>query len=93
MKVVTVPAEAIMLNDLLREARQNELILETAEGQRFVLMSIETWEGFEVGGEDDFEQEVELTRRNKKLLEFLAERRSHGRRVPLAEVKEQLGLD
>jgi len=29
---------------------------------------------------------------NKKLMKFLAERRSHGKRIPLAKVKEQLGL-
>jgi hypothetical protein len=48
---------------------------------------------FEVGEEDDFENEVELTGQNEALMGFLAERRSHGQRIPLAEVKEKLGLE
>ncbi len=59
--------------------------LESADGQRFVLLSIEDWEGFEVGEDED------LTK-NKSLMEYLADRRSHGRRIPLAEVKAQLGV-
>lgn len=93
MKVITVPTEEKLLNELLKEAQESSLVLETIEGQRFVLISIEEWAGFEVGEGDDFEREVELTGQNAALLKFLAERRSRGKRISLTEVKEQLGLE
>jgi len=83
MKTVVVPARAKTLNDLLKAARQTEVILESADGQRFVLLSIEDWEGFEVGEDEDITK-------NKSLMEYLADRRSYGRRIPLADVKAQL---
>ena len=92
MKTVTVPARAKTLNDLLKQARRADLILQSQDGQRFVLASLEHWEGFDVGAGDDFAREVKRTVRNKKLMKFLAERRSHGKRIPLAQVKEQLDL-
>jgi hypothetical protein len=92
MTVISVPVEDKILNALLKQAQQSGLILEAADGQRFILVSIEAWEGFEVGEEEDFGREVELTGQNQELMEFLAKRRSRGKRIPLAEVKEQLGL-
>ncbi len=92
MKVVTVPAEQKFLFDLLMKVQEEGLILQTTAGQQFVLLSLEDWQGFEVGESDDFEQEVKATSENKDLLAFLAERRSNGKRVPLTDVKKQLGL-
>ncbi len=51
----------------------------------------ETWEGFEVGCDDDFAHEVEATGQNVELFKFLAQRRSQGERISLDEVKKQLG--
>ena len=93
MKTVTVPARAKTLNSLLKRARRTGLILQSADGQHFVLASLEHWEGFDVGAGDDFAREVKLTVRNKKLMKFLAERRTHGKKIPLAKVKEQLDLN
>ena len=93
MKTVTVPARAKTLNNLLKRARRSGLILQSTDGQRFVLASLEHWEGFDVGAGDDFAREVKLTVRNKKLMKLLTERRTHGKRIPLAKVKEQLGLN
>jgi hypothetical protein len=92
MKVVTVPEEQKFLFDLLMEVEEEGLILQTADGQQFVLLSLEDWQGFEVGDSDDFEQEVKVTSENKALMAFLAERRSNGKRVPMKDVKKQLGL-
>jgi hypothetical protein len=92
MTVITVPTEEKMLNELLKQAQQNDLILETADGQRFILASMEAWTGFEVGEEEDFEREVELTEQNQELMQFLRQRRIRGKRIPLAEVKKQLRL-
>lgn len=93
MKVITIPAEEQVLNELLKQAQESSVILETADGQRFALIALEHWEGFEVGEGDDFKHEVELTGQNEALLKFLAERRTEGKRISLKEVKEQLDLD
>ena len=69
------------------------LILQAAGGQRFALTAIgENWEGFEVGSGGDFAQEVKATEQNEDLMGFLARRRRGKKRIPLAEVKKQLGL-
>jgi len=91
MRVVTVPAEQKFLSSLLMEVQEEGLILQTADGQRFVLLSLEGWQGFDVGDSDDFEQEVKATAENKALMAFLVERRSNGKRVSMADVKRQLG--
>ena len=92
MKVVTVPAEQKYLFELLMTVQEEGLILQTADGQQFVLLSLEEWQGFDVGDSEDFEEEVKATSENKALMAFLAERRSNGKRVPMADVKKQLGL-
>ncbi len=51
------------------------------------------WTGFPIGDSDDFAQEVQATGENQALLSFLAERRSNGKRIPLADVKQRLGLN
>jgi len=92
MRVVTIPAEQKFLSDLFRMVQEEGLILQTAHGQQFVLLSLEGWQGFDVGDSDDFEQEVKAASENKELMAFLAERQSNGKRVPMADVKKQLGL-
>ena len=93
MKTVTVSPRAKTLHSLLRQARRKGLILQSPEGERFVLTPIGDWIGFEVGESDDFAEEVKMTAQNKKLMKFLAKRRSHGKRIPIEKVRKQLGLD
>jgi hypothetical protein len=93
MRVVTVTAKEKFLFDLLTSMQTEELILQTTEGRQFALLSLDEWQGFEIGNHDDFEQEVQATATNRELLAFLVARRSAGPRVPLAKVKQQLGLD
>lgn len=83
--IITVPPRAKTLNDLLRQARHKEIVLESADGERFVLASVQKWEGFEIGEDDDITN-------NTNLMNRLASRRSGDKRIPLAEVKAQLGL-
>lgn len=85
MKTINVPARSKILNELLRKARRQEIILESADGERFVLASLEGWEGFELDAEEDITK-------NKRLLKHLANRHSGGKRIPLAQVKARLGL-
>ncbi len=92
MKVITVSPEETFLHHLLTIISDDGLILQTTEGQRFMVSSLEGWEGFDVGDGDDFEQEVEVTGQNRELMALLAKRQSHGSRIPLDKVKEELGL-
>ena len=92
MKTITVPAQSKALNDLLKKAGRTGLILQSADGHRFVLASIEGWQGYYVGAGDDLADEARRTVRNKKLMKALANRRRNGKRIPLEKVKEELGL-
>ncbi len=92
MKTITVPARSKTLNKLLKKAGRTGLILQSANGHRFVLASIEGWQGYDVGAGDDFADEVKRTVRNKKLMKTLADRRRGGKRIPLAKLKAELGL-
>ena len=74
-----------MLNDLLKKARHKQIVLESSDGERFVLTSLQNWEGYEVDEDDNITK-------NKKLMRHLATRRSGGKKIPLEQVKEQLGL-
>jgi hypothetical protein len=92
MRVITVPAQEKFLFDLLQKVREEAIILQTTDGQQFVLLSIEGWQSFYVGNSDDFEKEVKATAENKELMAFLAARRSKKKGVSLDDVKQQLGL-
>jgi len=93
MNIVTVSSEDKTINDLLVQAHDDGIILQTADGQKYLLMSIEKWLSFEVGEGEDFAEEVERTGQNEALMEYLAERRSGEKRKTLAEVKAELGLE
>jgi hypothetical protein len=95
MKPVTVPSGAKVLNSLLRKARRRNVIIESADGERFVLASISDWQGFDVGTSDDFAVEVGRTARNKKLAKLMATRRAKDKgksRRSLEQVRKELGL-
>lgn len=81
MKTVTVSVRAKTLNALLKRARRGGLILRSPDGREFVLAEI-----------DDFNREIELTRKNKRLMKLLDERGKQTKTLGLAEVKAQLGL-
>ena len=93
MKTVNISARSRNVTNLLKKVDNGGLILRAPNGKFFVLASLEGWEGFDVGGSKSFAQEVKLTARNKELMQFLAQRRSRAKRIPLTKVKEQLGLD
>ena len=82
MKTVDVNPRSRVLNGLLRQAREQNLVLRTPDGREFVLAEI-----------DDFGREIELTRENKKLMALLDRRGREKATVPLAEAKRRLGCD
>ena len=81
MKTIDVPKTAQALNKLLRQAREENLILRSAAGEEFVVAEV-----------SDFDREIELTRENRALMKFLDSRARQRKRTPLSDVKRRLGL-
>ncbi len=95
MKPVAVPATSKALNSLLKKARRRNVILESADGQRFLLAPISDWQGFAVGNSKDFSDEAGRTARNKDLAKLMSKRRVKDKARPnisALELKKQLGL-
>ncbi|CAG0931060.1 hypothetical protein TFLX_01979 [Thermoflexales bacterium] len=81
MKTVTVSARTKTLIELLKQARREGLILRSPDGHEFILAEI-----------DDFDREIELTRKNKKLMKLLDERGRQAKTHSAADVRARLGL-
>jgi hypothetical protein len=94
MKTITVSPQAQPVHELLRQARGNGVILESPEGERFILTPIGAWIGFDVGDSDDFGKETQNTVANKELMSALSRRkaRSSGRYLSADEARRELGL-
>lgn len=81
MKVIDVSCKSTELRAILAEAREKNIILRTEDGLAFILAEI-----------DDFDLEIELTRQNSELMEFLEERARSTKTVSAAEARKRLGL-
>lgn len=81
MKTVAISPRAKTIATLLKRARQGGLILRSPEGDEFILAEI-----------DDFNREIELTRKNKRLMKLLDERAKQPQTFTASEVRAQLGL-
>jgi phosphoserine phosphatase len=81
MKIIDVPIDSTALIALLTEARQQNLILRTADGLDFILAEI-----------NNFDQEIELTRHNQDLMTFLNERGQQTKTISATDVRSRLGL-
>ena len=81
MKTITIPPQAAEINDLLKQASEEDVLVRSPDGTEYVLSAV-----------DDFDHELVLTQQNVKLMALLVERAKQSRRVPLDEVKRQLGL-
>ncbi len=81
MKTVTISPRSKTVTTLLKRAERGGLILRSPDGHEFILAEI-----------DDFDREIELTRRNKDLMKFLDERGKQTKTLKAAEVRQQLGL-
>jgi hypothetical protein len=79
MTTRTVTARERALSALLKRAQQGGLILRSPEGREFILAEV-----------DDFDREIELTRKNKRLMKFLDQRAKQAATVPLAEAEARL---
>jgi phosphoserine phosphatase len=81
MKIIDVPIDSTALISLLTEAKQENLILRTADGLEFILAEI-----------NNFDDEIELTRQNQELMAFLNDRGQQTKTISAAEVRARLGL-
>lgn len=81
MKTITVSARTKTLINLLKQAQHEGLILRSPDGHEFILAEI-----------DDFDREIELTRKNKKLMKLLDERGQQTKTHSAADVRARLGL-
>ena len=81
MKTIKVSQRSKTLNALLKQARRENLILRSADGQEFILAEI-----------DDFDREIKLTRRNRAFMKLLDARARPTKTVSLAEAKRRLGV-
>ena len=82
MKTIKVSKQAKTVNDLLKKARQQGVILRAPDGNEFILAEI-----------DDFNREIELTRNNKRLMKLLNNRAKRKAAVSLEEAKRRLGIE
>jgi len=79
MKTIKVSPHSKSINALLQQAKGKNIILRTADGLEFVLAEV-----------DDFDREIELTRKNKKLMAFLDKRARETKTVSAAEARARL---
>jgi len=81
MKTVVVSTRSKTVNALLKKAQRGGLILRSFEGHEFILVEI-----------DDFDREIELTRKNKSLMKLLDERGRQTKTIKAADVRAELGV-
>jgi len=81
MKTVLVTRRSKSINDLLKQARKQKVILRSEDGKEFILAEV-----------DDFDREIELARQNKALMKYLDERGKEKATIPLEDLEKELGL-
>ncbi|MCX7045680.1 MAG: hypothetical protein NTX50_09385 [Candidatus Sumerlaeota bacterium] len=81
MKTIAISARSNAVNQLLKQALTENLILRSCDGREFILAEV-----------DDFDREIELTRKNKKLMAFLDRCGRHTKTFSLEEAKIRLGI-
>jgi len=105
MKPITISRRFKFINQLLQQAREHNLILQSADGEQFVLAKIADVQdisvgadidaqAFTIGDSDEFEEEVALTRQNAALMHFLDKRAAYakpGSGTSLKEIRQRLG--
>ena len=82
MKTIAISQDAKEILELLNQARQENLIVQSPDGSEFILAEI-----------DFFDHEIELTLQNKALMTLLEQRTKQDRTISLKEAKSLLGID
>ena len=81
MKTFSLPDDGQDLRELLDLASEENVVLTTPDGRRFVIAEI-----------DDFDSEIKLVREHHELMEFLCRRSATSSTLSLDEARKQLGL-
>jgi len=87
MKNVDLVAEQCGIDEILRLAEQQNLLVRTAEGKVFIVAEVGSGDA-----DDDFAHEAALTRQNQALRQLLSERSAEAGRYSIAQARERLGL-
>ena len=82
MKTIELSEHLPSLDEMLTMAGHDNLLLKTQDGREFIMAEV-----------DNFDREIELTRQNQKLMDFLDERSRESKTWTLDEVKEKLDLE
>lgn len=82
MKTITVTSRARTLMSLLKQAFDENLILQTEDGREFLLAEI-----------DNFEREIDLTRQNEEFMQFLDQRGQEKATISLQEARARFGIE
>jgi hypothetical protein len=82
MRTIEISNSFLTVRELMESVNKENIILKTAEGRMFVFAEI-----------DDFDREIQLTRENKDLMQFLDERSKETKTRSIAQVRERLGLN
>ncbi len=82
MKTIDLAGGTIDLQEVLRLASENNLILRTIDGKEFLLAEV-----------DDMDQEVALVRQQPELTALLEQRSEPGETFTIDQVRESLGLN
>ena len=81
MKTIDLSHTSPDIDNLLAQARQDDLVVRLADGTEFILIAL-----------DEFDQEIAKSRNNPRLIALLKERATQTATVPLEEVKQRLKL-
>ena len=81
MKTIDLSHTSPDIDNLLAQARQDDLVVRLADGTEFILIAV-----------DEFDQEIAKSRNNPRLIALLKERATQTATVPLEEVKQRLKL-
>ena len=87
MKTIDLATDHASIEDILQLAEQQQLFVRAPDGKVFVVAEVEADDA-----EDDFAHEVALTRQNRALREFLAERSKEPGKYTLDQARQKLGL-
>jgi hypothetical protein len=82
MKTIELRQQVLSFPDVIELASHENIIVRTSEGREFLVAEL-----------DDFDREIQLTRENQELMEFLEERSQETTTFTLAQVRQRLGLN
>ena len=81
MKTIDLATGSRDVDEILEEARRDDVIVRSADGSEFLLSAV-----------DEFDREIALTRRSEKVMALLDSRARQVTTIPLDEAKRQLDL-